>query len=174
MAEKLPRKTMYRVEKFLPPRCPKCDHVFGKEERYSANLSPEGEVTMGKKEEGDYSLLLGDIIDGKKTIRQTTGYNIIICAHCRNYTARYPLEDYQLSSKEEAEKLVAEQGFQNLMECIAVGNMTRDQHCKTATAPDIQIRDAMKNDCQHPNAYYYGDTNPVTYKCDDCGLLLLK
>lgn len=28
--------------------------------------------------------------------------------------------------------------------------------------------------CDHPNAYYYGDTCPVTYKCPDCGATFLK
>ena len=30
------------------------------------------------------------------------------------------------------------------------------------------------NVCQHPNAYYYGDTCPVTYKCSDCGATFIK
>ena len=29
------------------------------------------------------------------------------------------------------------------------------------------------SNCEHPNAYYYGDTNPVTYKCPDCGMVFL-
>lgn len=28
--------------------------------------------------------------------------------------------------------------------------------------------------CEHPNASYYGDTNPTTYKCPDCGLVFVK
>ncbi len=35
--------------------------------------------------------------------------------------------------------------------------------------PDIR----PNNDCQHPNAHYYGDTNPPTYKCPDCGLMFI-
>jgi len=29
-------------------------------------------------------------------------------------------------------------------------------------------------ECKHPNAYYYGDTNPPTYKCPDCGATFIK
>jgi hypothetical protein len=28
--------------------------------------------------------------------------------------------------------------------------------------------------CSHPNAYYYGDTFPPTYKCDDCGSIFVR
>lgn len=28
--------------------------------------------------------------------------------------------------------------------------------------------------CQHPNAFYYGDTSPPIYKCDDCGIVFIK
>lgn len=28
--------------------------------------------------------------------------------------------------------------------------------------------------CICPNAYYYGDTNPPTYKCPDCGMVFVK
>jgi len=32
----------------------------------------------------------------------------------------------------------------------------------------------LQNSCRHPNAYYYGDTNPPTFKCDDCGITFVK
>ena len=28
--------------------------------------------------------------------------------------------------------------------------------------------------CTHPNGVYYGDTNPPTYKCPECGAFYLK
>ncbi len=32
----------------------------------------------------------------------------------------------------------------------------------------------MNNEqCTHPNGYYYGDTNPVTYYCPDCGIFYM-
>ena len=129
-------KKMYRVEKFIPPACPKCKHPFLKEVRYKEALDAEGRVIAGDKEEGDWTLLFGDIVDSKKVIRETKGYNIIICAHCRNYTARMPLEEYCLGSKEQAEKLVAEQGFVNLMEVTSFGNHMQDHHVIIA---DMQV-----------------------------------
>jgi hypothetical protein len=102
-------KTMYHVEKFLPPDCPKCRTVF--------------------QQDGiDYVHLLGDIIDGRKQVRETTGYLIIICQHCQNYTACLPLESYQVSDRSTAEELCLDKGFVNLVEVRSRGNHCRDHH----------------------------------------------
>jgi hypothetical protein len=117
---KLETKTMYHVEKFLPPECPKCQARFQQE---------------GK----DYGRLLGDIVDGKKRVRQTEGYYIIVCAHCENMTACWPLETYQLGDKKKAEALVQDKGFVNLIEVVATGNMARDIHAICGRAPDLRV-----------------------------------
>jgi hypothetical protein len=136
----MPCKTMYQVEKFLPPSCPKCNHPFQREVRGMVKTAE------GDKPAGDYSMLFGDIVDGCKVIRETTGYNIIVCNHCQNFTARIPLETYSLGDKEKAEKLVAEQGFQNLTEVMAYGNMARDHHAIMGKMPELTVRDLMKDD----------------------------
>ena len=123
-------KTMYNVEKFLPPSCPKCRHYFA-------------DATE------DYTLLLGDIVDGKKVVRETTGYDIIICNYCGNYTARVTLETYCVGDKTFAEKLVAEQGFVNLMKVTSVGNCTEDHHAVMGVNSGLQVRDAMKGTPLH-------------------------
>jgi hypothetical protein len=119
MAE-LATKIMYRVEKFLPPECPKCRARFQQE---------------GK----DYARLLGDIIDGKKTIRETTGYYIIVCAHCENMTACWPLEAHQIGDKKKAEALVKDKGFVNLIQVEARGSMTQDSHAICGRVPDLRV-----------------------------------
>jgi len=124
--DKLSIKTMYHVEKFLPPECPKCRVRFQQE---------------GK----DYARLLGDIIGGKKTFRETKGYYIIVCSHCENMTACVPLETYQVGDKKKAEALVKDQGFVNLIEVQAAGNMARDTHAIIGRAPDWRI-EAIKCD----------------------------
>jgi hypothetical protein len=113
-------KTMYHVEKFLPPECPKC----------RAGFQHDGK---------DYARFLGDIIDGKKTVRETNGYYIIVCRHCENMTACWPLETYQLGDKNKAEALVREKGFVNLIEVQAAGNMARDSHAICCRAPDLKV-----------------------------------
>ena len=132
-----PVKKMYHVEKFLPPACPKCKNPFEKEVYCNEE---------GVRQDGDYTRLLGDIVDGKKTIRETSGYDIIICAHCRNYTARMPLETYCVGDKAFAEKLVKEQGFQNLTQVTSFGTMTNDHHAVHMQMPGMKVRDAMKED----------------------------
>src|SRR5205814_1191852 len=87
---KLKTRKMYHVEKFLPPECPKCRARFQQESK-------------------DYALFLGDIIDGKKTIWETNGYRIIVCAHCKNMTACWPLESYLVGDRKKAEALVKNQ-----------------------------------------------------------------
>ena len=116
----LATKIMYHVEKFLPPECPKCRVPFQQE---------------GK----DYARLLGDIIDGKKTIRETRGYYIIVCSHCENMTACWPLETYQIGDKKTAEALVKDQGFVNLTQVEATGNMTQDIHAICGRTPDLRV-----------------------------------
>lgn len=144
-ADDTPVKKMFHVEKFLPPACPKCKHAFSNEVRYKEAKDEEGRIIAGEKVEGDYTLLLGDIVDGKKVIRETTGYNIIICAHCRNYTARIPLETYCVEDKAFAAKLVAEQGFMNLMEVTSFGSHAKDHHAVMGVNSGLKVRDAMKD-----------------------------
>src|SRR5947207_13533022 len=103
-------RTMYHVEKFLPRKCPKCRARFNEE---------------GK----DYGRLLEDLIDGKKRIRETKGYTIIVCADCENMTIRVDLESYQVGDRKKAEALLA-QGFVNLQEVVAAGNRAVDQHVR--------------------------------------------
>jgi hypothetical protein len=123
-------RTMYRVEKFLPPECPKCRARF-------------------KQEGKDYSLLLGDIVGGRKRVRPLVGYTIIVCSHCENMTARLNLEDWQLGSREKAETLL-EQGFVNLQEVKAVGSMAREYHAVHMKMPGIRVEGLGSDDLQEP------------------------
>jgi hypothetical protein len=107
MVSKQKARTMYQVEKFIPSECPKCRKVFGTEAI-------------------DYVLRLGDIVDGKKQIRTTKGYDIIICKHCRNETARVYLESAIFRKKEKAEQFIKEKGFTNLQKVKPMGNTNSD------------------------------------------------
>jgi len=113
-------RIMYHVEKFLPPECPKC----------RARFQHEGK---------DYVRLLGDIINGTKTIRETSGYRIIVCSHCENVTACWPLETYQVGDKKKAQALVKDKGFVNLIQVEATGSMTQDAHAICGKVPDLRV-----------------------------------
>jgi ribosomal protein S27E len=110
---------MFHIEKFLPTECPKCRHRF-------------------QSEAEDWVRLFGDIVDGKKKIRETNGYLIIHCRHCDNMTAMFPLETYQLSDRKLAEEKMAKEGFVNLQVVTAVGNMAQNLHTVIAK-PAIQV-----------------------------------
>ncbi|MDP3735237.1 MAG: hypothetical protein Q8R39_02295 [bacterium] len=113
-------KPMFRVEKFLPNECPKCRHHFLK----------EGE---------DYVRLFGDIIDGRKILRETTGYDIIICDKCKNCTARVMIEAYHVSDRTKAEALFRE-GFINLQPVESFGSHIEDAHEIFTEIPGLRVR----------------------------------
>jgi len=112
---KIRGKKMYLVEKFLPPKCPKCNHKF-------------------KKQNDDWVIFLSE----------NQGYDIIVCAECGNQTARFLLETYQVTNKAFAEKLVAEAGFVNLIEVRAFGNMTKEHHTIVAITPNMKTEFVRK------------------------------
>ena len=118
----VPTRKMWHVEKFLPTECPKCRKEF--------------------KNQIDWSLLLGDIVDGKKKIRETKGYDIINCAYCGNHTARVELESYTLSDRAKAERFLGE-GFVNLCEVKVFGHM-EDTHMVYTHQPNICIVEVEK------------------------------
>lgn len=96
-------RTMYRVEKYLVPECPKCRHKFDRN---------------GK----DWVQYLGEIVKGEKVIRKTSGYILFICQHCKNMTAQIVKESFQLSNPEKAKALLNE-GFANFQEVLAGGDV---------------------------------------------------
>jgi len=113
------RAIMYHVEKFLPTACPRCHHLF-------------------QKESEDWHRLLGDIVAGKKVVRDTDGYAIIVCSHCENYTAQIPsIETHQVLSKEKAKELCDKEGFFNLIEVQAFGTACQESHSQAVLSEVI-------------------------------------
>jgi hypothetical protein len=112
-------KAMYHLEKFFPPECPKCRHKFEKQEK-------------------DWAILLGDKVDGKKTVRETIGYDIIICSHCGNHTARVPLETAKVFRLKTVRQL-QKKGFVNLQKVQAFGNMAKEIRAVHSKAPNMRV-----------------------------------
>ena len=54
-------------------------------------------------------------------------------------TACWPLETYQIGDKKTAEALVKDQGFVNLTQVEATGNMTQDIHAICGRTPDLRV-----------------------------------
>ena len=100
-------KKMFHVQKFVPTECPKC--------RFKLDKNP-----------GDWSFLFGDVVAGEKVIRQTSGYDIIRCEHCKNLTARVMLEEQTFFDRSAAEKMCEELGFVNFREVYAFGSHAKE------------------------------------------------
>lgn len=100
---------MWRIQKFSPRNCPHCGHQFNQSDK-------------------DWLIYLGTIENGKKVI-DPEGPRII-CNNCDQLVKITKEEEYQLLDKEKAEELMATQGFFDLQEVEAVGNMARDMHYK--------------------------------------------
>lgn len=100
----VPQKPMllWQVEKFVPLFCPKCNRKFSRQNH-------------------DFIIFLGDIVEGSKVPRKTPGYDIIVCKHCKNFTARVWLQVRTVSKKKEAEDLTKEDGFTNVHSIEAFG-----------------------------------------------------
>lgn len=114
------RAVKYSVEKFLPGHCPKCGHIFS-------------------QQNSDWAIFLGDIVRGKKVVRETKGYDIIVCKHCGNYTARFKLESYVVFSLEVANNFLRD-GFVNLCKVVQISeDVIPDYHVVSAKAPDISV-----------------------------------
>lgn len=96
-------KDLWLVEKFIPLFCPRCNHKFGKQDK-------------------DFKLFFGDIIEESKVPRITPGYDIIVCVHCDNYTTRVWLQRKSVETLQEAELLVQKDGFTNPQEVRGFGS----------------------------------------------------
>lgn len=106
--KKLAPKTMYRVEKFTPPECPKCRQKFNQEDK-------------------DWTTLLGYLEKGEKVMK--SGYPIIICSKCNNRTLIIRLEAYQVFDLKFAKNLL-KKGFVNLKKVEFFGSTAEDIHIK--------------------------------------------
>ena len=39
---------------------------------------------------------------------------------------------------------------------------------------NVKRQPKVEEVCQHRNSYYCGDTNPPSYKCNDCGVIFFR
>lgn len=100
-------RKMYRIEKFLPEKCPNC------------------QTQLSNK---SFSIVMGYIKKGKKVGFKTDGYDIIRCNHCHNITMRIMLEVHQFFDKSIAEKIFKERKFNEFNVVKVYGNMTSDYY----------------------------------------------
>lgn len=99
-------RVLWHVEKFIPLFCPKCNRRFSKQNE-------------------DFVLFFGDIIEGSNVPRRTPGYDIIVCKNCRNYTARVWLQYKTVETLEEARLLVKKEEFTNPQQVTGYGTRAK-------------------------------------------------
>lgn len=114
---------MWRIQKFSPRNCPQCGHQFNQCDQ-------------------DWSIYLGTIENGKKVLDPE--WPRIICNNCNELVKITKEEEYQLKDRAQAEKLMQEQGFFDLQEVKAVGNMARDMHHKYTGESKPQMLDCTQ------------------------------
>jgi len=110
-------QTIYRVEKFIPLRCPRRDCL--------------NEFKRNKGGDGGYFLstfwLHGSLEKTERILESIRCpelmTDLIVCARCGNVVMRVLIEERTYENRSDAEKACKEEGFVNLQEAQAFGNM---------------------------------------------------
>ena len=146
------KRMMYLVQKFIPNACPKCDRLFG-------------------LADFDYSVFLGNMVNGQNSPRLPSGYDIIVCRECGNHTARFMIETWQKSDRGDAEALAREH-CASLQE-VAAELSTVDQH--TIVMPEYLKGGSIVLDRATPSCRECGTlmvAEEAQWKCLNCGAKL--
>jgi len=144
--------TMYKVDRFFPPRCPRCLAEFRSWDDIATYAGQRGAsfVEALFRQRLDFPEIFGDAVEGDldsgaPTARLITGetgegeleatavqrpgaslgIDFIICRSCENVTTRIAYASRTVFSREEAERLVDEDGFNFLQEIHAHGTAAR-------------------------------------------------
>jgi len=125
------RVPIFMVEKFFPPRCPKCGHAFSSANDFawyagekSASSFVEAKINQQKR----FPELFGstrEATEGVWSFSDKFSADFIICLHCNNATLRIKYATRQVMTREEAVRLVRTQGFTCWTEGEAAGAMAR-------------------------------------------------
>src|SRR5713101_6252950 len=122
--------SVFLVEKFFPPRCPKCEHAFASPSDFVEYGGGSGSSFVDAKirQAKAFPELFGSVEEGHEGVISFTNkfdVDFILCQHCHNVTLRIEYASRQVMSRDEAVRLVATQGFTCWREGVAAGNMTR-------------------------------------------------
>ncbi len=120
---------VFRVQKFYPPRCPKCLHNFASGGDFGLWLGKgtSAMTAMAQQMESFAELFSAtdQSVDDARLYRNRFNADFIVCTHCYNVTMRVKYAEQQVLSQEEAERLVRSLGYQCWTKGVAIGNMAR-------------------------------------------------
>jgi len=128
--ESLLRINAFLVEKFFPPRCPRCEASFRSWDDLSLYFGEKTVASSLIMAMGEWQKKWPEIwvplsSSSSGTSRNPYELDFVICNHCKNATLRIMYAKRQVMTYEEAEKLVRDEGFTFISEATASGNMAR-------------------------------------------------
>ncbi len=125
------KKTVYIVEKFFPPRCPKCEQPFYSQADFAEWAGDEGRSFIDAKikqaERFPELFKVAEEQPGIFDVEDRFDINFLICLHCKNVTLRIGYAMRQVLVQEEAERLISEEGFTSWKRGEAFGEMAKPQ-----------------------------------------------
>lgn len=121
---------IFLVQKFFPPRCPKCEHPFISSQDFSIYGGERGSSFLSAKIRQAELLpeLFGvtqEVSPGVFSSSDKFDADFIICSHCNNITFRIQYGSRTVMTRDEAVRLVTTEGFTCWQEGAAFGNMAR-------------------------------------------------
>ncbi len=121
---------VFMVEKFFPPRCPKCEQSFASTADFAEYAGgPAGSFVEAKIRQAQvFPELFGSTssdLPGVFRFSNKFDTDFIICKHCNNVTLRISYASRRVTSRDEAERLVTSGGFTFWREGEAIGNMAQ-------------------------------------------------
>jgi hypothetical protein len=122
---------VFRVDKFLPPRCPNCERRFASTEDYGIWAGP-AEARSFAEASAKQAAAFPELFsvrheDGVISKGDRFHADFIACTHCENKTFRILYATAQVFTREEADRLVTEAGYSSISEGVAYGAAARRQ-----------------------------------------------
>jgi len=122
--------SVYKVEKFFPSQCPKCNHEFKSHNNFSiwggefGHSFIDSKIKMAKRFPELFKISENE--PGFFVIENKYDIDFLICSNCKNVTLRIGYATKQVFTQKEAKRLIEEEGFTCWTKGIAKGNMARE------------------------------------------------
>jgi len=118
---------VFVVEKFFPPRCPKCERPFASCVDFCEHAGRGSSFVDAKIRQTKLFPELFGVQEepGVFAVNNRFAVDFISCQHCGNVTLRIQYASRQVMSRDEAEQLVESQGFTCWHEGVAAGNRAK-------------------------------------------------
>ena len=140
---------IFLVQKFFPPRCPKCEHAFSSPQDFAMYGGERGSSFVSAKIQQAklFTELFGvtqEVSPGVFFSTNKFDADFIICNHCNNVSFRIQYASRTVMTREEAIRLVTTQGFTCWQEGAAFGDMAHPRsYLSILGAADLQQLESL-------------------------------